>query len=99
MKLVSYLTFKDGSAAQHTLSIKIGGRPYLVFVNEMGSGGVPGAVGGGTLQDACNAGLTPFPMGRIIDISDEAKPRLVSDLALETHEPANCSKVLPDLVG
>ena len=99
MKIISYLTFKDGSAAQHTLSIKIGGKPYLVFVDEMGSGGVPGPIGGGTLQDACNASLTPFPMARIVDISDETEPKLVSDLALETHEPGNCSKVLPDLVG
>jgi LVIVD repeat len=102
MKLISYLTFKNGAAEQHTLSIKIGGKPYIVVVNEMGSGGVPGlpnGLGGGTVQDACNAGLTPFPMGRIVDISDETKPTLVADLGLETHDVNNCSKVLPDLVG
>jgi hypothetical protein len=98
LKVISLLTLKDGSGAQHTLNIKIGGKPYLVFVNEMGSGGVPG-LGGGMWQDACNAGMTPFPMGRLIDMSDETRPKLVSDLALETHDPANCSKILPDLVG
>ena len=30
------------------------------------------------LQAACAAGLPPFPMARIIDISDETKPKLVS---------------------
>jgi hypothetical protein len=97
-KPISYLTFKNGSTAQHTLAIKIRGKPYVVFVDEAGSGGFAG-LGGGTAQDACNAGLSPFPLGRIVDISDEAKPRLVSYLALETHVPANCSKVMPDLVG
>jgi hypothetical protein len=97
-KLISWLTFKHGSTAQHTLAIKIGGRPYVVFVDEAGSGGFPG-LGGGTNQDACNAGLSPFPLARLIDISDETRPRLVSNLALETHLPANCGKVLPDLVG
>jgi hypothetical protein len=98
MKVISSLAFKNGSAAQHTLAIKIGGKPYVIFVDESGAAGLPG-VTGGTLQDACNAGLTPFPMGRIIDISDETKPMLVANLALETHDLANCQKVLPDTVG
>ena len=38
-------------------------------------------------------------MARIIDISDETKPFVVSKLGLETHDPKNCDKVLPDLVG
>jgi hypothetical protein len=97
-KLVSIMTFKDSSTAQHTLAVRIGGKPYVVFVSEGGSGGIPGA-GGGTWQDACNAGLTPFPMARIVAIGDENQPKLVANLALETHAPANCSKVLPDLVG
>jgi len=101
MKVISYLTFKDGSTAMHTLSVKIGGKPYLIHVNEGGGGGMQGSPvpGGGTLQDACNAGLTPFPMARIVDISDETKPKLVSDLMLEIHDVKNCDKVLPDVVG
>jgi len=38
-------------------------------------------------------------MARIIDIRDETRPKIVSRLALEVHNPANCAKVLPDLVG
>ena len=38
-------------------------------------------------------------MARIIDISDETKPRVISKLMLETHDPANCDKVVPDLTG
>ena len=38
-------------------------------------------------------------MARIIDISDETAPKLVSRLMLETHLVANCPKVLPDVAG
>jgi hypothetical protein len=55
--------------------------------------------GGGTPQEACDAGLTPFPMARIIDMSDETKPKHIVDLGLETLDLRNCSKVLPDIVG
>ena len=71
------------------------GRP-LIFVDETGPGGF-GPVA--SLQTACDAGLLPFPMARIIDISVEAAPKQVSRLMLETHNPGNCSKVLPDLTG
>jgi len=98
-KVISALAFRNGSAAQHTLAIKIGGKPYVIFVDEVGGGGIPGMASGGTVQEACNAGLTPFSMGHIIDISDETKPKLVAELALETHDLANCSKVAPDTVG
>jgi hypothetical protein len=50
-------------------------------------------------QAACAAGLPVFNMARILDISDETSPKLVSRLMLETHDPANCAKVLPDLAG
>jgi hypothetical protein len=90
VRLISKLLWKDGAAAQHTIPVKIDGHPYVIFVDEGGSGSPPAA---------CAAGLPPFPMARIIDISDETKPRIVSRLALEIHNPANCAKVLPDIVG
>jgi hypothetical protein len=99
MKVISSLAFRNGSAAQHTLAVRIAGKPYVIFVDEVGAGGIPGLAGGGTVQEACNAGLTPFSMGRIIDISDETRPKLVAELGLETHDLANCSKVLPDTIG
>jgi hypothetical protein len=95
-KLISQLLWKDGSVAQHTINVKIHGRPYLIFVDEGGSGGISSAA---QQSAACAANLTPFPLARIIDISDETKPRIVSRMALEVHDPANCSQTLPDLVG
>jgi hypothetical protein len=96
VRLISQLLWKDGSVAQHTIPVKIDGHPYVIFVDEGGSGG---GTSPAQQQAACAAGLPPFPMARIIDIADEVHPRIVSRLALEIHNPANCAKVQPDLVG
>ena len=69
--------------------MKIKGKPYIIFVDEGGSGGLTSAA---QLQAACAAGLPPFPMARIIDISDETNPKIVSRLMLEMHDPANCDQ-------
>jgi hypothetical protein len=50
-------------------------------------------------QIACDANLAPFPMARIFDMTDEVHPALVSKLMLETHDPKNCSQVIPDIAG
>jgi len=96
VKLISTFLFVDGGGAQHTINVKIKGKPYIVFVDEATPVGFPVA---SDLHYACEAGLPVFPMARIIDISDEKAPKQVSRLMLETHDPANCSKVLPDLTG
>ena len=95
VRLLGKVLFKDGSTAQHTINVKIKGKPYIMFVDEGGSGGRN--VAGWTA--ACAAGLPPFGVARIIDISDETNPKIVSRLLLETNDTANCSKVLPDLAG
>jgi hypothetical protein len=66
-----------------------------VFVDEGG----PSGNGTAGPAAACAANLPPYPMARIIDISDETRPKIVSRLALEIHNPANCSATLPDIVG
>jgi hypothetical protein len=95
MRLVGELYWKDGSVAQHTIPVKIGGKPHLVFVDEGGSGVLNEA----GWKKACAAGMPPWGVARIIDISDETKPRIVSRLLLETNDTKNCDKVLPDVVG
>jgi hypothetical protein len=96
VKLIGQLLWKDGSVAQHSIPIKIEGKHYLIFVDEGGSGGGTGTA---QLAAACAAGVSPFPMARIIDISDETNPKMVSRLGLETHDPKNCAQVVPDLAG
>jgi hypothetical protein len=94
--LISKLLWKDGSGAQHTIPVKIGGKPYVIFVDEAGSGGFASLA---QAQTACAAGFTPFPLARIIDMSDEKNPAIVSRLALEIHAVKSCPLVLPDVVG
>jgi len=95
IRVISKLLWKDGAAAQHTINVKIGGKPHVIFVDEGGSGG--NSPHG--WQAACDAGLPAWPFARIIDIRDEVRPKIVSRLMLEIHNPANCSRVLPDLAG
>jgi hypothetical protein len=95
IKFVSQFLFKDGSTAQHTIPVKIGGKPYIIHVDEGGSGGLFLA----GWQSACANNVPLFPMPRIVDISDEKNPKEVSKIMLETHNPANCAQILPDLTG
>jgi hypothetical protein len=95
MREVSRFLWNDGGQMQHTIYMKVGGKPYVVAVDEAGVGG--NSTAGWTA--ACNQGITPYPMARIIDVSTETAPKLASRVALEIHDPANCSKTLPDLVG
>jgi hypothetical protein len=95
IKLISTFLYKDGSITQHTIPVKIKGKPYIIQVDEGGSGGIFYA----GWQSACAAGVPMFPMARIVDISNEEKPTQVSELMLEVNNPANCNAVLPDIVG
>jgi len=92
---VATLLWGDGSAAHETLPVTIGGRRYLVVTDEGGAGdpNTPGWTA------ACNAGLPPWAMARLIDISDEAAPRLVARLSLAINDAGRCGKVIPDLAG
>ena len=96
IKLISKVLYRDGSIAQHTIPVTIAGKQYLVVVDEGGSAGL---TDGPAANLACQANLAPFPMARIYDIRDEANPKPVSKLMLETHDPKNCAQVIPDIVG
>jgi len=95
VKVIGSLVWGDGSASHQVIPIKIGGKDFLIATDEGGSGD-SNANG---WSAACEAGLPPWSMARIIDIGDEAQPKVVSELKLEMNDPANCRNVLPDLVG
>ncbi|KML19710.1 MULTISPECIES: LVIVD repeat-containing protein [Burkholderia] len=98
MHLISTVPVKNGSTAQHTLSFKVKGRPYILEADEGGAGGAADSAAA-SVKTACNANLSPFPMAHIYDATDESSPKLISELRLETHVVANCSQVIPDLMG
>ena len=78
--VVSHLSWPEVSIPQTAIPITIGGHPYLVEVDEF---------------SRINYSKGPFdrsaPVGaaRIIDIADETKPRVVSNLRLQVNMPAN----------
>lgn len=74
---VGRVTWPSISIPQNAIPITIKGKPYLVEIDEYtDSTTSPGGAG--------NIGA-----GRIIDISDETKPKVISNLRLEVHQPEN----------
>lgn len=89
---IGRLDWDDGAIAQMTQRVLIDGHPYMIVTDENGSGGLQGG-----WEQACASGLPPFGMARIIDMADETKPSMVSRVALEVGDPANCPLVLADV--
>jgi hypothetical protein len=92
MRVISEVSFHDGSAEQMTIPIRIKGKHYLVVEGEAGTGQLNPA----GIKSACAAGLTPFAMVKIFDIQDERKPKLVNNLVLEVNDPVNCATIAPE---
>lgn len=67
----------DGTIPQIAIPVTIGGHPYLVEVDEYGA-----------LGPRSFTGSKPGA-ARIIDISDETKPTVISNIRLEVHQPEN----------
>lgn len=86
MPVLTTLQWKSLSIPQNAIPITIKGKPYIVEIDEyaVDDGGNIGA-------HAANVGA-----GRIIDISDEKQPRVVSNLRLEVHEKANRAAIAND---
>ena len=95
IRVVGQVMWDDGGGAQHAINIRIKGKPYVVHVDEAGSGG-NNSTG---WNAACNMNLPAWQFARLIDVSDETKPTVVSKLMLEAYDPKNCAQVLPDLAG
>ena len=95
VKVKGSLVWGDGSASHQVFPITISGKRYAIAVDEGGSGD-SNANG---WSAACTAGLPPWNMARIVDVSDDAHPVVVSELKLEIDDADRCKTVLPDLVG
>jgi len=76
MRLLGTYYWPDGGrTAQQPTPMRIKGRPYVVFADE-----------NSTRLNGCAAGNQPFGMGRIIDVSNETAPFLVSYLMLQVNQ-------------
>ena len=67
--------------------VTIDGKPYLVEVDEYSSG----EDGSGVSANGPRVGAA-----RIIDISDEKQPKVVSDIRLEVHQPEHRAAIAGD---
>jgi len=67
----------DGTIPQIAIPVTIGGHPYVVEVDEYGALGPRSFLG------------TKPGAARIIDIGDETKPTVISNIRLEVHQPEN----------
>ncbi len=93
-RVISTLFWDDGGVAQQTIPVTFKGRQHLIFTDETGPSRLASRAAG--RADTCARGLPPFGFARIIDISNETNPKIVSKLKLEVHDPANCAQVLDD---
>ena len=84
VEVVGELTWPSVTIPQTALPVTIGGRPYLLEVDEFAYSGTR-ITGNGERVGAA----------RVIDIADETAPRVVSDVRLEVHQP----DVRPSLAG
>jgi hypothetical protein len=78
---VARLQWESMSIPQNAIPITVKGHPYLVEIDEYG----------GTEATGGKIGA-----GRIIDIADETKPRVVSNLRLQVHQPENLAQAADD---
>jgi hypothetical protein len=74
---ISRLTWRAASIPQNAIPFTVKGKPYVLEFDEY----TAGTTGGGD-KDAVGA-------GRIIDISNERAPRVVSNLRLQVNQPAD----------
>ena len=72
---------------QVAIPVTIGGKPYLVEIDEYSSGESGGSVAGNGPRVGA---------ARIIDISDERRPFVVSNIRLAVHQPENRAAIAGD---
>ena len=84
---ISRLTWPNMTVPQVAHPVTIRGKPYLVEVDEYSTG----EDGSGVAAHGPRVGAA-----RIIDISDETNPRVVSNIRLEVHQPEHRQAIADD---
>lgn len=84
---IGSISWPNQTIPQNAIPFTSNGTPYLLEIDEYSANAPGGSVAAhGSLVGA----------GRIIDITDEANPVIVSDLRLEVHEPENRDAIADD---
>jgi hypothetical protein len=82
---IGRVTWPNKTIPQNAIPFTRNGKPYLLEIDEFSSNG-DGVAAHGSIVGA----------GRIIDIGDETKPFVLSNLRLEVHEPENRAAIADD---
>lgn len=93
-RLISTLFWDDTHEAQFILPATINDSSHLIFTDLMGAIGYVHPAP--APAEACKSGKPGHGFPRIIDISDENRPRVAAKLMLEVSHPSNCAKVAHD---
>lgn len=78
--LVKEITWEDGAASQYPILVTYRGKDHIVMTDELGSG------------NCLNPEKPQYGYARILDISDEMNPTLVSKIKTEAQDPASCQE-------
>ncbi|MFC4251083.1 LVIVD repeat-containing protein [Sinimarinibacterium flocculans] len=82
---IATISWDNQTIPQNAIPFTRDGRPYLLEIDEYSTNGGSVTAHGDTVG-----------AGRIIDISDETNPQIVSNLRLEVHEPENRDLIAND---
>jgi hypothetical protein len=86
VRRVGNVTWPNMTIPQNAIPFTSGGKPYVLEIDEYSGDGATSVSAHGDIVGA----------GRIIDISDETQPKVVSDLRLEVHQPENRAAIADD---
>ncbi|MCU1460087.1 MAG: hypothetical protein JWO37_162 [Acidimicrobiales bacterium] len=89
VRQLSSLTWKTVSLPQVPIPVTIGGHPFLVEIDEYASTG--NGIAGVSMDPKASVGAA-----RIIDIADVRHPKVISNIRLEVHMPANRAQIAHD---
>ena len=85
-KLIGAVTWDSVTIPQNTIPVTIDGKPYIVETDEFSL----------TEDGAFRGNAKRVGAARIIDIADPTKPRVISNMRLEVHQPENRDKLADD---
>jgi hypothetical protein len=83
--VIGKVSWHDSDVSQVPQRATIGGHPYAIATDENGATRQ-------TPQD-CAQGTSPFGFLHIVDVADPSHPAVVSTVALQTDDPANCPRM------
>ena len=86
VRVVSTLRWDNITIPQNAIPVTIKGHPYLVEIDEFATDAQGNITANGGVVGAA----------RIIDIADETKPHVVSNMRLDVHEPENRAALAGD---